>query len=127
MNATEPEVSTQAVAAFAEVIEEIRDLVPAEESSAATPSGEAETDLDSDRFASALQKIAAATIAELERLIGELQAARAYLQSEGERIERETVGYVALSQTALESVKIISETVGEWRKAGHPVRKSNGK
>jgi hypothetical protein len=26
----------------------------------------------------------------------------------------------------LESVKIISETVGEWRKAGHPVRASDG-
>ena len=54
-------------------------------------------------------------------MIGELQQAKGYLQSEGERIEREAVGYVQLSQTALESVKIISETVGEWRKAGHPV------
>jgi hypothetical protein len=33
---------------------------------------------------------------------------------------------VQLSQTALESVRIIAETVGEWRKAGHPVRGSNG-
>lgn len=127
MSATEPEVSTQAAAAFAEVIEEIRDLVPAEESAAETPPGEAEPDLGSERVASALHKIGTNTIAELERLIGELQAAKAYLQSEGERIERETVGYVALSQTALESVKIISETVCEWRRAGHPVRKSNGK
>ena len=63
---------------------------------------------------------------EVDRLIGELQQAKAYLQSEGERIEREAVGYVQLSQTALESVKIISETVGEWRKAGHPVRGGSG-
>jgi hypothetical protein len=45
---------------------------------------------------------------------------------ESERIERETVGYTELSQTAMESVRIIAETVGEWRKAGHPVRSTHG-
>jgi hypothetical protein len=124
MNAIELDEATQAEATITDVAEAIRDLVPglsvpeAPIDAGAGPGG--------DPFASLLQKIGATTVVELDRLIGELQEAKAYLQSEGERIERETVGYVALSQTALESVKIISETVGEWRKAGHPVRGNNG-
>ena len=71
---------------------------------------------------SLIQKIGITSSAEFETLIGELQAARSYLESEGERIQREAVGYAQLSQTAASSVKFISETVAEWRKAGHPVR-----
>jgi hypothetical protein len=70
---------------------------------------------------SLIQKIAITSSAEFETLIGKLQAARSYLEFEGERIQREAVGYAQLSQTAASSVKFISETVAEWRKAGHPV------
>jgi hypothetical protein len=86
-----------------------------------------EAALDGGDVASLVQKIAAESIAELKRLIGELQQAHDNLQTEGERIEREATRQVALSQTALESVKLISETVGGWRKAGHPVRDTNGR
>jgi hypothetical protein len=126
MNAMETEEATQAVAAITDIAEDIRGLVPAQELSAPESPGDAGPRPGGDKFASSIQKIAATPIEELERLIGELQEARTYLQAEGERIEREAVGYVQLSQTALESVKIISETVSEWRKAGHPVRGSNG-
>jgi hypothetical protein len=125
MNAIEPEESAQAVAAITDVAEEIRELVPAEGLWARKPRAEAGLGLGNDKFPSLIQKIGAASLAELERLIGELQEARAYLESEGERIQRETVGYAELSRTAMESVRIISETVGEWRKAGHPVRSTN--
>jgi hypothetical protein len=126
MNAIESERSVQAVAVVSDVAEGIRDLIAAEIPSIAVPADGAGAGLGGDKFTSLIQKIAATSVEELDRLIGELQQAKAYLQSEGERIERETTGYVQLSQTALESVKIISETVGEWRKAGHPVRSGNG-
>ena len=80
----------------------------------------------SDNVSSLVQNLGAPSIDELEKIIGELQQARTYLKSESERIERETVGYTELSQTAMESVRIIAETVGEWRKAGHPVRSTHG-
>ena len=80
----------------------------------------------SDNVSSLVQNLGAPSIDELEKIIGELQEARTYLKSESERIERETVGYTELSQTAMESVRIIAETVGEWRKAGHPVRSTTG-
>jgi hypothetical protein len=78
-----------------------------------------------DDVGSLIQKIGVTSTAEFETLIGELQEARSYLESEGERIQREAVRYAELSQTAASSVKVISETVAEWRKAGHPVRNTD--
>jgi hypothetical protein len=126
MNAMEPEQSTQADTAMTEVAEGHCDLVPADASSASSASEEEGTLPGGDRFSSMLQTIGAPSLVELEKIIGELQQARTYLQAESERIERETVGYAELSQTAMESVRIIAETVGEWRKAGHPVRSTGG-
>jgi hypothetical protein len=56
-----------------------------------------------------------ASIADIERLIRELQAARDYLQSEGERVRRLNARYNHLAQTASASVKIIAESLGKWR------------
>jgi hypothetical protein len=69
-----------------------------------------------------VHKVGATSIAEIEKLIGELQEARDFLQSEGERVRRETERYTNLTQTASASVKIISDTVAGWREAGHPLR-----
>ena len=126
MDAMEPDVSTQAVTAMMELADGVRAPVPVQEMSPPTAPAAGEAELGNDTFASLIQKISALSVAELERMIDELQEARSYLQAEGERIEREALGYAALSQTALESVRIISETVSDWRKAGHPVRSLNG-
>ena len=47
-----------------------------------------------------IQKIGVTSTAEFETLIGELQEARSYLESEGERIQRKAVRYPELSQAA---------------------------
>ena len=93
---------------------ETRDLV---HSGAPTP--KSETDVD---IAPLVQKIGATSIAEVEKMIGELQAAKDFLDSEGERVQREAVHYTTLTQMASASVKIISDTVAGWRQAGHPLR-----
>ena len=126
MNAMEPEQFTLANAAMTEVAEGNCDLVPADPSSASIPPAETELETGGDKFSSLIKTMGSPSIVELEKIIGELQQARTYLQAESERIERETVGYAELSQTAMESVRIIAETVGEWRKAGHPVRNTSG-
>ncbi|MGA2312687.1 MAG: hypothetical protein ABSF87_10030 [Xanthobacteraceae bacterium] len=56
------------------------------------------------------------SIADIEKLIGELQTARDYLEAEGERVRRLTTRYAHLTQTASASVKIIAESLGKWRK-----------
>jgi hypothetical protein len=57
----------------------------------------------------------ATSIAHIEKLMEELQAARDYLQSEGERVRRVTDRYAHLAQTASASVKIFAENLGNWR------------
>ncbi len=59
----------------------------------------------------------AASIADIEKLMAELQTARDYLQAEGERVRRLTTRYAHLTQTASASVKIIAESLGKWRSA----------
>jgi hypothetical protein len=126
MSAMEPAQFTLADSAITEVAEGNCDLFPADQSSASNSSADAAPEIGSDNVSSLIQNLGSPSIDELEKIIGELQQARTYLKSESERIERETVGYTELSQTAMESVRIIAETVGEWRKAGHPVRSTSG-
>ena len=57
------------------------------------------------------------SIAEIDRLIAELQDARNYLISEGERIEREAVRYANLTLMASATTKIISDAVSQWHPA----------
>jgi len=70
-----------------------------------------------------IQKLGAPSIAQIEKLIGQLQEAKNLLESEGERIQREMARYIKFTQLASASVKIIFETVSEWRQEGHPMRK----
>jgi hypothetical protein len=69
-----------------------------------------------------IQKVADSSIAEIEKLLDHLQRSRDSLCSEGERIQRETANYLAFSQMASASIKIISDTVQEWGRAGYPVQ-----
>jgi hypothetical protein len=91
---------------------ETRDLVYS-----GVPTPESETDVE---IAPLVQKVGATSIAEIEKMIGELQEARDFLQSEGERVQRETNHYTTLTQMASASVKIISDTVAGWCEAGPP-------
>src|SRR6266481_7387512 len=93
---------------------ETRDLVHS-----GAPTCKSETDVD---IAPLVEKIGATSIAEVEKMIGELQAAKDFLESEGERVQREAEHYTTLTQMASASVKIISDTVAGWREAGHPLR-----
>jgi hypothetical protein len=62
----------------------------------------------------------AKSIAEIERLMGELHAARDYLRSEGERIRHDAARYAHLTQSASSSVKMISESMEKWRETDLP-------
>ena len=101
--------------ALANIEGETRELVHAGEAS--TPKSETAVEI-----APLVQKVGAISIAEIEKLIGELQEAKDFLQSEGERVQRETERYTNFTQMASASVKIISDTVAGWREAGHPSR-----
>ena len=82
----------------------------------AKPATQPETDTE---IAPIIQKLGATSIADINNLVSELQEARDYLQSEGERIRAETVRYISLTGAASASVKIIFDAVRAWRTADH--------
>ena len=82
----------------------------------AKPAAQPETDTE---IAPIIQKLGATSIADIDNLVSELQEARDYLQSEGERIRAETVRYISLTGAASASVKIIFDALRAWRTADH--------
>jgi hypothetical protein len=70
-----------------------------------------------------IQKVGAPSIAQIEKLIEELHAARNLLEAEGQRIQRETARYIKFAQLASASVETISNILSGWRQAGHPLQK----
>ncbi len=59
--------------------------------------------------------IGTTSIADIEKLLGELLIARDYLQSEGERVRQVNARYAHLAQTASASVVMIAERMSKWR------------
>lgn len=64
-----------------------------------------------------IRRLRATSAAEIERLIVELQEAKEHLQSEKERIERETSRFTSLVWMASTTAKIISDAVSQWQPA----------
>jgi hypothetical protein len=67
-------------------------------------------------LSSVIERISGTSIIEIEQLITELQALRDYLLKEGQRLQREVTEYARLNQGAMESTRVINETLR--RKAG---------
>ena len=71
-------------------------------------------------LASLIRSVGLTSITDIESLVSELQEAKNYLQSEGERVQAETVQYIALTGAASASVKIIFGALRAWRTADPP-------
>ena len=68
---------------------------------------------------SLINRVADQTVGEIDRVIADLQNVRGVLRSEGDRVQREIVSYANLSQAVLASMKIIGESMVQW-KPGDP-------
>jgi hypothetical protein len=100
--------------------DKIRELIRGEAPRAVLANDDAPAEPSIDTIARILKRVGAASIAGMERLISELDEARTFLKTEGERIQREAAHYANLTQTADASVKIIAESLREWRTANGP-------
>ena len=89
-----------------------RDVAPSQRSPI-----EPDADLVASNINAVIQRVAAPSVSEIERFIGELQHMRDFLQAEGRRVQLEIVGYAQLSQAAMKSTKIIAEAIGHWKEA----------
>jgi len=102
-----------------EVEGEIREFVRREVVTSPRRQSENESELVANNLNSLLHRVNSTSVQEIDKLITELQMLRDKLQSEAERVQREIVEYATLSQAALQSTKIIAESLIEWRKASH--------
>jgi hypothetical protein len=58
-----------------------------------------------------LQRVSVNSVNEIDELIAELKILREQLQHDGERMAREIVGYASLSQAAMQSTKILTDSL----------------
>ena len=71
---------------------------------------------------SLIQRVAGTSLAEIEKLISELESLRDLLHAEGQRVQREISGYAQLSQAAMKSTRMISDNVTQWKRAADGLR-----
>jgi hypothetical protein len=83
------------------------------------------SDVMANNVNSLVQRVAATSTQEIDKLIAELTTLREYLRSESERVQREIGGYAQLSQSALASTKVIADAMSQW-KAAYDARNSRG-
>jgi len=72
-----------------------------------------------------IDNVSTTSIAEIEKLISDLETVRNYLKSEGDRVQQEIARYAHLSDTASASVKIIAERLGQWREGPTMIKTDN--
>ncbi len=77
----------------------------------------AASDPVADNLNSLIRRVSGASMEEIDRVILELQSVREMLRSEGERVSREIAGYASLSHTAMTAMKVIGDSVKQWKSA----------
>ena len=93
---------------------EIREFVRRD---VATPrqSPEADSEVVANGISTLLQRVTGSSVAEIDRLRSELHNLRELLRSEGARVQREITEYARLSESTMQSTKIISESLVKWK------------
>jgi hypothetical protein len=76
-------------------------------------SPEAESEVVANSIGSLLQRVVGSSVQDIEQLIVELQAMRTSLESEGARVQREIIEYAHLSQSAMQTTKVIAENLAK--------------
>ena len=93
------------IAKLADVTEEIREFVHQQNDS------DADGQPPENNLASLLQRMAGTPEQEIDDLIAKLEALREKLESDGARVQQKIVDYATLSQSAMQSTKVISESM----------------
>ena len=118
------------LAAVSEVEAGIREFVRNDIAYLRRPAVASETVLDANAEAtvnnvnSLIQRVAGTSLAEIEKLISELESLRDLLHAEGQRVQREISGYAQLSQAAMKSTRMIADNVTQWKRAADGLRNS---
>ncbi len=79
-----------------------------------------------ENISSLIQRVSSASVTEIDRVVNELNAVREMLRTEGERVQREITNYAALSQAAMSSMKVMTDSLAQWNTPASQARQSNG-
>ena len=119
IKAERPAETDQAAAAATAAVEqvegEIRAFVRRDLSAFRRQQAESGGDAAVDNVGSVIERVAKASIGEIDRVMAELANVRDMLRGEGERVQREISSYASLSQTAMTSMKIIGDSLVQWK------------
>jgi hypothetical protein len=118
------------LAAVSEVEAGIRDFVRNDVAYLRRPGPATSTEAAMDPTADAtvnnvnslIQRVAGTSLAEIEKLVSELEGLRDLLHNEGQRVQREISGYAQLSQAAMKSTRMIADNVEQWKRAADGLR-----
>jgi hypothetical protein len=97
---------------------EIREFVRRDGGQALRRAPEGDSDLVAHNISTLVQRVAGTSVQEVDKLIAELQQLRDLLHQEGARVQREIAEYAHLSQSAMQSTKIIAESLAHWKGEG---------
>jgi hypothetical protein len=80
------------------------------------PKPKNDTEMVANNIGSLLQRVAGTSVQEIDNLIVELQTLRERLENEGARVQRKITEYANLSQAAMQSTRVIAESLTHWKK-----------
>ncbi len=97
-----------------------RDVAPAHRMPPATQMTGRDT--QAEQVNALVARVANASMEEIDRVILELQGVREMLRAEGERVTRDIAGYASLSHAALTSMRVIGDSLAQWKNGAklHP-------
>lgn len=72
-------------------------------------------DPSSDNLSALIRRVSGASMEEIDRVILELQGVRDMLRNEGDRVSREIAGYASLSHAAMTAMKVIGDSLTQWK------------
>jgi hypothetical protein len=64
-----------------------------------------------------IRRVAGDSMEEIDRVIRELESVRDMMRNEGERVSREIAGYASLSRAAVTAMKVIADSIHQWKDA----------
>ena len=79
--------------------------------------GDAAADPAAENLNALIRRVSGASMEEIDLVIHELQGIRDMLHSEGERVSRELSGYASLSHASMTAMKVIGDSLKQWKDA----------
>jgi hypothetical protein len=70
-----------------------------------------------DNLSTLVRRVSNASTEEIDRVILDLRSVRDMLHKEGERVSREIAGYASLSHAAMTAMRVIGDSLTQWKGA----------